>query len=125
MTAIKKNNISVNVKKLHTLTIGSLVIGMLITLFTSLAVLNKDIDHRIGTIRSEQVKRIEQGLKARIETAASILSSCYNEKHSRQECLDILNSIRYGKNNYVWIHTFDPNDISKATILAHPNKNFV
>ncbi|MGE4509356.1 MAG: ATP-binding protein, partial [Eubacteriaceae bacterium] len=41
------------------------------------------------------------------------------------ECLDILNSIRYGKNNYVWIHTFDPNDISKATILAHPNKNFV
>ncbi len=111
--------------KLNLLSLIPLIAGLLISIIILSNLIDKQSKKHLNFIRVQQENAIANEIKGRIESAYSILEYCYNHGYSKEECKDILNTLRYGDNNYIWVHMFNPEKSDDNIMLVHPNKNLI
>jgi PAS domain S-box-containing protein len=92
--------------------------------FTSMQV-DEDLQLRLHRIRQDQCDAIVNELQARIETAYSILAWAEAKGYSKQECIELLNAVRFDETNYVWVHEVEPSRIGSAYMVVHPAEELV
>ncbi len=92
--------------------------------FTSMQ-MEDDLQFRLDRIRQDQREAIVNELQARIETAYSILVHAKDSGYSKQECIDLLNAVRFEETNYIWVHEVEPSQLGSAYMVVHPAEELV
>ncbi|MBI9088799.1 MAG: PAS domain S-box protein [Desulfobacterium sp.] len=111
--------------KLFAMTLIPLLSSMLLTCIIVSLVMHGDITRQVDQVRSIEEQSVVNGVQGRVETAWSIIEDCFNRGVSQEECKKYLTAIRFGDNNYLWVHRMDPTLENSAFIVVHPDSSFV
>lgn len=107
--------------------LGVVVVGAGSLIFSAYA--NDQAAEDIDGILTESIRSgIADSLKEKTEVAYAAIKHAYDNRGNRpveevqKEAKETVKKLRYGKNNaeYFWIHSYDPNNIEKVVMLAHP-----
>jgi len=107
--------------------LGVVVVGAGALLFSAYA--NDKAAEEIDKIMTDSIRSgIADSLKEKTEVAYAAIKHAYDNRGSRtveevqKEAKDTIKKLRYGKNNaeYFWIHSYDPANVEKVVMLAHP-----
>lgn len=102
----------------------TLIIGNILLASYLLNLLGKEGAERLAILRQDQENEIIAEVRGRVETAClmikHIAKTAPNIEEAQKTAMEAASDIRFGQNNYVWIHRLDPNDVRSAFMLVHP-----
>ncbi|MBI9092880.1 MAG: PAS domain S-box protein [Desulfobacterium sp.] len=111
--------------RLLVLTLVPLFSSMLLICIIVYLVMHGDIARQKDKVRLNQEEIIKKGLKGRVDTAWSFIEDCFNRGISQEECKAYMAAVRFGENNYIWLHRLDPADVGRIFMLVHPATSLV
>ena len=107
----------------------SIILGNTALLVFMSSLLAKQSAEQLAALRRERESEIINELKGRVESAHSIIgyfaATVPDEDEARRLSVDAVSSLRFGENNYIWVHRLDPDNASSAFMLVHPATNLV
>ena len=107
----------------------SIILGNAALLVFMSSLLAKQSTEQLAALRREKESEIINELKGRVESARSIIgyfaATVPNADEARRLSVDAVSSLRFGENNYIWVHRLDPDNPSSAFMLVHPALNLV
>ena len=107
----------------------SIILGNIALLVFMSSLLAKQSAEQLVALRREKESEIINELKGRVESAHSIIghfaSTIQDTDEARQLSIAAISSLRFGENNYVWVHRLTPGNESSAFMLVHPAINLV
>ncbi len=106
--------------RLLALTLIPLVSSMLLTCFVTYRFMKRHSDTHTNDFRAYHEMIIASDLKGRVESAWSIIEDCRKRGIPKEECKKLISAIRFGDNNYLWIHRILPGRDDGAEMLVHP-----
>jgi signal transduction histidine kinase len=116
-------------KKLLIGVLLSIIMGNTALLLFMSSLLGKQSVEQLAALRLEKENEIINELRGRVESAHSIIgyfaSTVPDPDEARKRSIAAVTSLRFGENNYIWVHRLDPADASKAFMLVHPAINLV
>lgn len=102
----------------------TLVVGNSLLAWYLLLMANREGEVRMAALRQDQENEIIAEVRGRVETA------CYMIRHiaerspdttlAQESAMEAVGGIRFGQNNYLWIHRLDPEHPKSAFMLVHP-----
>ena len=107
--------------------LGVIIVGTGSLIFSAYA--NDQAAEEIDKILTDSIRSgIADSLKEKTEVAYAAIKHAYDNSGNRpieevqKEAKEAIKKLRYGKNNaeYFWIHSYDPNNVEKVVMLAHP-----
>lgn len=108
-----------------TAVILTLVLGNALLSSYFLHVLRQEGAERLLALRQDQENEIIAEVRGRVDSVCSMIREIAKTGRSEEEAqrlaMDAVSSIRFGENNYVWIHRLDPKNIKSAFMLVHPS----
>lgn len=106
----------------------SIIVGNTTLIFFIVAMMDKQASDQLRLLRDDKENAIIKELQGRVESAHAILrhfSETYEDQEdARRKSMDALASMRFGLNNYFWIHEVDPKRKNSGRFLVHPGKKF-
>lgn len=116
-------------KKLIFSVLLSIIVGNAALLLFMSSLLAKQSTEQLAALRHEKESEIINELKGRVESAQSIIGYFASTVHGMEEAQRLsaaaISSLRFGENNYIWVHRLDPANESSAFMLVHPALNLV
>jgi signal transduction histidine kinase/CheY-like chemotaxis protein len=107
----------------------SIILGNAALLVFMSSLLAKQSAEQLAALRREKESEIINELKGRVESAQSIIgyfaSTVPDADEARRLSVEAVSSLRFGENNYIWVHRLDPENASSAFMLVHPATNLV
>jgi len=104
--------------------IALIIIGNLALAFSLSRILKSELPRRLDALREEKENEIIDHLRARVESAHSVVahfaSTITDRQQAQQAGIDAVSSLRFGENNYVWVHKLDRERANSAFMLVHP-----
>ena len=102
-----------------------LLVGMAALYLGLSSVMHSQTDQRLADLRVEQEQAIVEQLRGRVETAHSIVSHYAATDGGRDACMEAINAIRFGEDNYIWVHQLEESTPGSALMLVHPADKLV
>jgi len=106
------------IKMVVPLVIGLLIIGMVQTYL-----IQRFETDGITEVRAGNEQAIQAKLKSHIDLAFSMLESMKKSGADQETCLSTLESVRFGENGYLWVHSYDPAKPDHPKMVMHPLKS--
>lgn len=107
----------------------SIILGNVALLFFMSSLLARQSSDQLAALRREKEGEIINELKGRVESAHSIVgyfaSTVQGPDEAQRLSAAAVSSMRFGDNNYIWVHRLDPARESSAFMLVHPAANLV
>jgi methyl-accepting chemotaxis protein len=114
-------NLSIGVKQAlrNTLTVFVMLASLCVVM---IVIINGQNRERLTEIRDQQMKTIEDALAARVEMTTVMIENLHAEGRSADEVKEEIRKLRFGdgKADYLWIHSYDPNNVRKPVMIMHP-----
>jgi PAS domain S-box-containing protein len=102
---------------------------LLVSIVVFYLILNGNLTYvlhfQLANARHLQEQVIVSDLKARVETAWSIIDHHYAQGLGQDACRQALNALRHNQNNYVWVHQLDENLPDSSIMLVHPERTLI
>ncbi len=105
--------------KLICMTLLPLLSGIVILGAVILVSLKRETDRRLCEVRQRQETAIINELRGRIESAHAIVSHYEKTGRTPEEGCKAISAIRFGDNNYIWVHRLDETRANSAFMLVH------
>ena len=116
-------------KKLIIGVLLSIIVGNAALLFFISSLLARHSAEQLSALRREKEVEIINELKGRVESAGSIIgyfaTTVPDVDKAQSLSIAAVTSLRFGENNYIWVHRLTPDDESRAFMLVHPALNLV
>jgi signal transduction histidine kinase/ActR/RegA family two-component response regulator len=116
-------------KKLIIGVLLSIILGNTVLLLFMSSLLQRQSADQLASLRREKENEIINELKGRVESAHSIIgyfaAAVKNEELARKLSKAAISSLRFGDNNYIWVHRLNPADVRSAFMLVHPAVDLV
>ncbi len=116
-------------KKLILGVLFSIILGNIILMLFISALLENQASNQLHLLRADKESEIINELRGRVESANSIahhFSATYSNKaEAQQKSMAAISALRFGQDNYIWVHRLDPKKENSAFMLVHPAKNLV
>jgi len=106
-------------KKILVGTIAPLLGGMLILVGMITFSVREQTDQQTTAAVERFESAVLQRLEAQVRQAHSLIEHSRHEGTSVDEILEHTSALKFG-NTYVWIHSYDPSDLDRATMVMHP-----
>ncbi len=107
----------------------SIILGNAALLVFMSSLLARQSAEQLAALRREKESEIINELKGRVESAWSIIgyfaATVPDADAARRLSVDAVSSLRFGENNYIWVHRLDPDNAERAFMLVHPALNLV
>lgn len=107
------------------LTLAPLLVSIVIFYAIVSGILSQELRFQMTSARQMQEQVIVSDLKARVETAWSVIDHYYKQGLGQDACRQALDALDYSLNNYVWVHQLDENDLETSTMLVHPERTLI
>jgi len=116
-------------KKLIIGVLLSIIVGNTVLLLFMSSLLQRQSIEQLASLRREKENEIINELKGRVESASSIIgyfaATVKNEAMAQNLSKAAISSLRFGENNYIWVHRLNPANVRSAFMLVHPAVNLV
>lgn len=87
-------------------------------------VLGNEATKQMADLRQHQENEIIAEVRGRVETVCLMIrhieETTEDAAQAQKVAMDEAAKIRFGENNYVWIHRLDPRNLGSAFMLVHP-----
>lgn len=104
------------------LIVGNLSMGWVLIHF-----LGEDKNVRLNKLRSDKESTIINEMRARVESAYSVIQefrrSHTGQEESKDKAIQAVSAIRFGDNNYIWVHRLEESHLNSAFMLVHPDNS--
>ena len=87
--------------------------------------IQQETSDRLAGLRAKLERGIIQELRGRIESAHSIIAHGAANGQTQEECQAAIGAIRFGDENYIWVHQLDCEDPHSAIMLVHAADHLV
>ncbi len=107
------------------MTLSPLVVSTLFLYINLSRVMQKEMATREVQIRQSQTAQIVDELRVRVDAAWDIVDHYCRENLGQQACRHILGDINVNQDGYIYVQQMDTPAPGRATIVVHPDRNFV
>jgi len=117
-----------NASKVTLIQLVPMVLMVLVLAVAILIIFRSTTEHRMNHIRRQQEAAVTERLKGQLDFAltmveqAGMIDDDTDLEEAQAGILETLRRQRFGKDDldYIWVHDFDPQDISQTKLLMHP-----
>jgi len=88
-------------------------------------ILSQELEFQKENARQVQEQTVVSELKARVETAWSVIDHYHAQGLGQDACRRALDALRFNQNNYIWVHQLDETALDRSTMLVHPEPKLV
>ena len=102
-----------------------LLLGMAVFYLILSGSIRQENDRQLKELRVQQEKTVIAELKARVDSAVSLIKYSYDHGYSKEHAKKLVNAIRFDDDNYIWIYRLDPERGDSAYIEAHADDRLI
>jgi signal transduction histidine kinase/CheY-like chemotaxis protein len=107
----------------------SILVGNAVLLLFMSSLLSRQSAEQLAALRREKEIEIINELQGRVETACSIINhiaaTVPDLDEAQRLSIAAMASLRFGENNYIWVHRLNPGNMKSAYMLVHPSINLI
>ncbi len=107
----------------------SIAVGNAVLLYALTGLLDRHAEAQLDRLREEKNADILNELRGRVETAHSVVehlaATVPDEAEAKRRSMAAVSAMRFGEDNYIWIHRLDPARASSAFMLVHAADDLV